>query len=76
MVPTFMKDPDFLFFFEFLIKTYQIIKIPIRGFKKSTLISVADLTSKYWIKKNMINAEIPAPINEPIENSLTNLFLI
>ena len=55
MVPTFMKDPDFLFFFEFLIKIYQIIKIPIRGFKKSTLISLADLTSKYWIKKIIIN---------------------
>ena len=52
-----------------------MIKIPIKGFKKSTFISFAEFTLKYFTKNKMINDETINPIKEPIRNSLIILNL-
>ena len=57
MPPTLINDLDFFSFLGPFRKRYQIIKIPIIGFKKSTLISLADLTSYSWINKKIIKAD-------------------
>ena len=43
--PTLINDLDFFSYLGPFKKRYQIIKTPIMGFKKSTLISLAELTS-------------------------------
>ena len=52
ILPTLINDFDFFSILLLdLIKRYQIIKTPIIGFKKSTFISLAELTWKYFINK-------------------------
>ena len=45
MLPTLINDLDCFSFLGPFKKRHQIIKAPIIGFKKSTLISLAELTS-------------------------------
>ena len=75
ILPTLINDLESFSFFPPFKKRYQIIKIPIIGFRKSTFISFAELTSKNLINRNIIKAEIPAPIIAPIENSFIKFFL-
>ena len=53
MLPTLINDLDFFSFFGPFKKRYQMIKTPIIGFKKSTFISLAELTSKNFINRNI-----------------------